>query len=59
MGIYPGVCVLPSPCLGINLAYLLSPLIRDPQLTTCRPLALSMAVCDAIKNYREGKDLLD
>ncbi|KAG7285602.1 hypothetical protein NEMBOFW57_010231 [Staphylotrichum longicolle] len=23
------------------------------------PLALSIAVCDAVKNYREGKDLLD
>ena len=30
-----------------------------PKLTGCRPLALSIAVCDAVKNYREGKDLLD
>jgi hypothetical protein len=30
-----------------------------PKLTSCRPLALFMAVLDAVKNYREGLDLLD
>jgi hypothetical protein len=34
-------------------------LVGFPKLTTCRPLAFCTAVCDAVKNYREGQDLLD
>jgi hypothetical protein len=34
-------------------------LVGFPKLTTCRPLAFCTAVCDAVKNYQEGQDLLD
>ncbi|KAL2140030.1 hypothetical protein VTI28DRAFT_4338 [Corynascus sepedonium] len=50
-------------CLAINLSTkatdiksLIAPLVWTYLQA---PLALAIAVCDAIKNYREGKDLLD
>ncbi|KAL2155612.1 hypothetical protein VTH82DRAFT_354 [Thermothelomyces myriococcoides] len=50
-------------CLAVNLGLKAadSKLLIAPLLGTYfqAPLAFAIAVCDALKNYREGKDLLD
>lgn len=54
--IYSSVCVVPS---SYNLRPLVLSRVEVPKLTSHSPLVFSIAVCDAVKNYREGQDLLD